>query len=32
MDAGEVGIKEIISMIRMTYSVLEENIKDYECG
>jgi hypothetical protein len=32
MDAGEVGIKERISMIRMVDSLLKEEIKEYECG
>jgi hypothetical protein len=32
MDAGEVNIKEIIYMSRMTYSVLKEDMKLDECG
>jgi hypothetical protein len=32
MDAGEMGIKERISMIRMTCSILKEEIKEYECA
>jgi hypothetical protein len=32
MDAGEVDIKERISLMRQTYSVLKEKIKYDECG
>jgi stress-induced morphogen len=32
MDAGEVNIKERISMTRMVYSILKEEMKDDECG
>jgi hypothetical protein len=32
MDAGEVNMKEIISLTRQEYSVLKEFTKDDECG
>jgi hypothetical protein len=31
MDVGEVRIKEKISMIRMTYSILKEEMKEDVC-
>jgi hypothetical protein len=32
MDAGEVNMKERIIMTEMEYSVLNEEMKDDECG
>jgi hypothetical protein len=32
MDAGVVIIKERISMVKVEYSVLKEEIKEDECG
>jgi hypothetical protein len=32
MDAGEVNINERMSMTKKTYTVLEEEIQDDECG
>jgi hypothetical protein len=32
MNAGEVNMKERISMTRQEYSVLKENMEENECG
>jgi hypothetical protein len=32
MNAGEVNVKEIISLTRREYSVLKEGMMDDECG
>jgi hypothetical protein len=32
IDAGEVNIKERISMMRTKYSILKENMKGDGCG
>jgi hypothetical protein len=32
MNAGEVNMKEKISMTRQEYSVLKENMEENECG
>jgi hypothetical protein len=32
MNAGEIDIKERISLTRWEYSVLKEEIEDDECG
>jgi hypothetical protein len=32
MNAGEVNMKEKISMTKQEYSVLKENMEENECG